>query len=85
VNPWSAMLDGDTVLLPDTGVVTKVHTSGGEETSIMVDGAAMKVRRYQIDTIDGRERYEVWMDDQTIPVKFSIQDRESTVIFTLVR
>lgn len=85
-NPWSAgMSGGDIVLMPDTGLVMKVHASGGEETSIAIDGASTRVRRYQIDTVDGRERYEVWMDDQATPVMFSIQDRQSTVTFTLVR
>jgi hypothetical protein len=85
-NPWSAGMPGaDMVLMPDTGLVVKVHASGGEETSIAIDGASMQVRRYQIDTVDGRERYEVWMDDQATPVMFSIQDRESAVTFTLVR
>lgn len=85
-NPWSAgMSGGDMVLMPDTGLVMKVHTSGGEKTSITIDGASTRVRRYQIDTVDGRERYEVWMDDQATPVLFSIQDRQSTVTFTLVR
>lgn len=86
VNPWSAgMPGGDVVLMPDTGLVMKAHSSGGEETSITIDGASTRVRRYQIDTVDGRERYEVWMDDQATPVMFNIKDRESNVTFTLVR
>jgi len=85
-NPWSVTrLRGDTVLMPDTGLVTKIHTSGGEERAITVDGASTRVRRYQIETVDGRERYEVWMDDQETPVMFRIQDHEGTVTFTLVK
>ncbi|HKO08255.1 MAG TPA: DUF6134 family protein [Alphaproteobacteria bacterium] len=85
VSPWSAgRLRGDMVLMPDTGLVTKIVASGGEETSITIDGAATRVRRYQIDTVDGRERYEVWMDDKATPVMFSIQDSEGTVTFTLL-
>ena len=85
-SPWSvSALRGDTVLMPDTGLVTKIHTSGGEESSITVDGASTRVRRYQIDTVDGRERYEVWMDPEETPVMFRIQDHEGTVTFTLVK
>ena len=86
VDPWSAALAlGDTALMPDTGLVTKIHTSGGEETSITIDGAAMQVKRYRIETVDGSERYEVWMGADATPVKFNIQDQESNVTFTLVK
>jgi hypothetical protein len=86
VSPWSVgTLRSDTVLMPDTGLVAKIRTSGGDESSITVDGASTQVRRYQIDTVDGRERYEVWMDDHKTPVMFRIQDHEGTVTFTLVK
>lgn len=76
---------GDMILLPDTGLVTKVLTSGGEETSITIDGASSQARRYQIETADGGERYEVWMDDTGTPVMFNIKDGDGTVTFTLVK
>jgi hypothetical protein len=84
-SPWSAGAPGgDIVFLPDTGRVVKVRTSG-EETSITIDGTSKHVRRHQIDTLDGSERYEVWMDEYRTPVMFNIQDRDGTVKFTLVR
>ena len=84
-SPWSvSALSGDTMLMPDTGLVTKVHASGGEEASITVGDASKRVRRYQIDTVDGRERYEVWLDDQATPVMFRIRDLDGTVTFTLL-
>ena len=84
-DPWSAGAPGvDTVLMPDTGVVTRVHTSGGEQTSMTIGGASVPVRRYQINSADG-EQYEVWMDDQRTPVMFNIADRDGTTTFTLIR
>lgn len=88
VNPWSWVTGpavGDVVLMPDTGLVEKVHVSGGEETSIEVDGASMRVRRSQIETENGTERYDIWTDDYGKPVKFDIQDSQSTVTFMLVK
>jgi hypothetical protein len=73
------------VFMPDTGVVTRVHTSGGEQTSMTIGGASVRVRRYQINSADGREQYEVWMDDQRTPVMFNIVDRDGATNFTLVR
>ena len=85
-NPWSAALPGaDTVLMPDTGVVAKVRTSGGEETSVTMDGIPVRVRRYQVETLDGRERYQVWMSDRQTPVMFNMRDAESNVTFTLIK
>jgi hypothetical protein len=85
-DPWSAGAPGvDMVLMPDTGVVTRVHTSGGEQTSMTIGGASLRVRRYQINSADGREQYEVWMDDRRTPVIFNIADRDGTTTFTLVR
>ena len=84
-SPWSAGAPGgDVVFMPDTGHVVKVRTSG-EDTAITIDGTSRRVRRYKIDTLDGRERYEVWMDENRTPVVFSVQDREGTVKFTLIR
>jgi hypothetical protein len=85
-DPWSAGAPGvDIVFMPDTGAVTQVHTSGGEQTSMTIGGASVRVRRYQINSADGREQYEVWMDEQRTPVMFNIVDRDGTTTFTLVR
>ena len=85
-DPWSAGAPGaDMVFMPDTGAVTRVHTSGGEETSITIGGVAVPVRRYQINSADGREQYEVWMDEGRIPVMFNIEDGDGTTTFTLVK
>jgi len=82
-NPWSMNAPGgDMLFMPDSGLVTKANSNGGEETSIMVDGAVRQVRQYQIDA--GEEQYKVWMDDGGIPVKFNIQDKDSNVTFTLI-
>lgn len=86
LDPWSAGAPGtDVVLMPDTGAVTRVRTSGGEQTSVTIGGTPLQARRYQINSADGREQYEVWMDDRRIPVMFNIADRDGTTTFTLVR
>lgn len=85
VSPWSAGAPGsDIVFMPDTGHVVKVRSSS-EDTTITIGGTAWRVRRYQIDTVDGKERYDVWMDENRTPVMFRIQDREGTDTFTLIR
>lgn len=86
LDPWSAGASGtDVVFMPDTGAVTRVRTTGGEPTSVTIGGAPLQVHRYQINSADGREQYEVWMNDRRIPVMFNIADRDGTTTFTLVR
>jgi hypothetical protein len=66
------------VFMPDTGAVTRVHTNGGEQTSVTIAGASVQARRYQINLADGREQYEVWMDERRTPVMFNIVDSDGT-------
>jgi hypothetical protein len=65
--------------------VTRVHTTGGEQSTMTIGGASVNVRRYQINSADGSEQYEVWMDDRRTPIRFNIVDRDGTTTFTLIR
>jgi hypothetical protein len=83
-DPWSVGSSGGNIIfMTDTGVIARVLTTGGERASIAINGATVQVRRYQIDTTDGQERYQVWLDDHQIPVMFSRIDSDGTVTFTL--
>jgi len=85
-NPWFAAAEGgDTILMPDTGLISKMHASGGEETAITIDGATKQVRQYHIETAGPAEQYEVWMDKDGTPLMFNIKDRDGTDTFTLIR
>jgi len=35
--------------------------------------------------VDGKERYDVWMDEKRTPLMFRVQDRQGTDKFTLIR
>lgn len=85
-NPWFvATPGGDTLLMPDTGLIAKMHASGGEETAITIDGTSRQVRQYHIETAGAKERYEVWMDGNGTPLMFNIKDRDGTDTFTIVK
>ncbi len=85
-NPWfAATTGGDTILMPDTGLIDKMHTSGGDEITIKIDGAPKRVSKYQIETEISREQYQVWIDDSGTPVMFNIKDHDGTDTFTLIR
>lgn len=85
-NPWfAAAQGGDVILMPDTGLIAKMHASGGEETAITIDGASRQARQYHIETVGPSEQYEVWMDNDGTPLMFNIKDRDGTDTFTLIR
>jgi hypothetical protein len=85
-DPWSAGVSGaKIVFMPDTGAVVGVRTSGGERIALATDRGSAWVTHYQIDTVDGSEKYELWLDDQRTPLKFSIADQDGTTTFTLAR
>ena len=58
---------------------------GPEPPSLTIGATSVHVHRYKISTADGREQYEVWIDEQRIPVMFNITDSDGTTTFTLVR
>jgi hypothetical protein len=62
-----------------------MHTSGGEETSITIDGALRQVRRYHIDASDAGEQYDVWMDSSGTPLMFNMKNRDGIDTFTLIK
>ena len=84
-NPWSmATLKGDTMMTPDRGLLETVYANAGEMTSIPIKGKMVKARHYEINRPSGERRYDVWFDDQGMPVKFSVNGRNGLVTFTLV-
>ena len=84
-NPWSmAALRGDTMMTPDRGLLETVRTNAGEMTSIPIKGKMVKARHYEINRLSGERRYDVWFDEQGMPVKFSVNSRNGLVTFTLV-
>jgi hypothetical protein len=82
-NPWSmASLQSTTMMQVDTGKVNPVKVLGGGETTVDVNGTKVAAREYQID---GGRRSLVWVDQQGVPVKFTVEDDTGVVSFTLVR
>lgn len=82
-NPWSPnFLDSHTMMRPDTGRLERVSISGGQETTVTIDGAPVRAQKYEVD---GSSRYTVWLDGQGVPVMFIVDDNSGKVTFTLAR
>lgn len=82
-NPWSAnCLQSTAMMRVDSGRIEAVKVGGGEPTTIQLDGTRIPVREYQIV---GSETYNVWFDQQGVPVKFSVDGPHGKVTFSLER
>jgi Family of unknown function (DUF6134) len=80
-NPWSAnFLDSNTMMRPDDGSLEAVRISAGQPTVIDLDGRPIRARKYEVV---GTTRYDIWLDDQGVPVKFAVDDNSGKVTFTL--
>ncbi len=67
----------------DTGVVERVHVSGGNAASVTINGEALRGREYEID---GKVRHKIWLSEaEQVPVMFSVDDDSGVVTFTLER
>jgi hypothetical protein len=84
-SPLTADRGGGPVFMPDTGVVTTAQVEDLGEVSIAIDGTVSTARRYRIETAGAKQRYEVWMDAERTPLRFSVKDGRSADMFTLVR
>lgn len=80
-NPWSGDFRGsDTMMRVDTGAVETVRVSGGDRADVTINDVKVRARQYEID---GRTRYKIWLDEQDVPVKFSVDDDSGVVTFAL--
>jgi len=84
-NPWSASaLKGEMMMTPDRGNIENVQVNAAETTSMSIKGKMVKARHYEINRLSGERRYDIWLDEQGTPVKFSVNNRNGVVTFTLV-
>lgn len=80
-NPWSSnFLASSTMMRPDDGKIEKVRVSGGQPTTVTLDGRPVRAQKYEVN---GSTRYDVWLDNEGVPVKFAADDDSGTVTFTL--
>ena len=83
-NPWTGnTLNGDTILLPDEGVVQRARLIDGGEASVTIGDREVRARQYDIALIGAKKHYLVWFDAADTPVKFNIFDSDGICTFTL--
>jgi len=82
-NPWSpTLMNGDTILSPDDGTVSKVQITSAPAT-VNVGGSDVQAKLYDIQFTGSEKKYQVWFDPSGTPVMFNMHDKDGTVTFTL--
>jgi hypothetical protein len=66
-----------------TGQVDPVQVTGGEAETIRLRGVATPVRHFHVNTAARPNKWEVWFDQDGVPVKFRSAEPGGAVDFTL--
>lgn len=83
-DPWSFSHAGRaTVVSLRTGKVDQVNVSGGEVERVALQGAAVSARHFHVSTATQPDKWEAWLDETGMPVKFRSFDHGSAIDFTL--
>lgn len=68
------------MIFTDTGQIIDVQVSGGDHSTVRVNGNPVSARRF---VVEGVTRREVWLDSQGIPVKFRVVEGGTPIDFVL--
>ena len=85
-DPWALTGIGRGVIVSTrSGIVEGVNVSGGEPGPLTVDGMPVATRHFRVDAANQPNRYEVWLDGNSVPVRFRSREQSGEPIdFVLV-
>jgi len=80
-DPWVLKRTGEqTVVFTDTGRITTMRISGGDDESVSINGVSVSARHF---IVMGDKRQEVWLNKRGIPVKFRTIENGTPIDFVL--
>jgi Domain of unknown function (DUF6134) len=80
-DPWVLKRTGEqTVVFTDTGRITTMRISGGDDESVSMNGVSVSTRHF---IVMGNKRQEVWLNNRGIPVKFRTVENGTPIDFVL--
>ena len=84
-DPWGFDRTGPGVVVSiKTGRIDQVNVTGGEADTVMLHGVATRARHFRVSTATQPDRWEVWLDERDVPIKFRSFDHGDAIDFTLV-
>jgi hypothetical protein len=83
-DPWALKTLGNfTVFAPRSGRVESVTVTGGENEMVTIQGRAIPTRRFHVNTPTQPDKWQVWMDQSGMAVKYRSIEEDSAIDFTL--
>lgn len=84
-DPWSLnRLGPGTVVSTRTGKINSVEVTGGEPETLLLRGVSEPVRHYHVSTTTQPNKWEVWINQRGVPIKFRSVETGGAIDFTLV-
>ena len=83
-DPWSFSRAGHaSVVSLRSGKLDQVDVTGGEADRILLRGGAATARHFHVSTAAQPDKWEAWLDNDGMPLKFRSFDHGDAVDFTL--
>lgn len=81
---WAVKGSGSAVMVStESGSVENVDVSGGETTTVSIQGQLTPVRHFHVQTGMRTDKWEVWLDGRGVPIKFRSVESGSPIDFVL--
>lgn len=83
-DPWSLSRTGPaTVVSLRTGKISAVEVTGGQSETLTLRGVPEAVRHYHVNTATQPNKWEVWINQRGVPIKFRSLETGGAIDFTL--
>ena len=83
-DPWAVKGLGTAVMVStESGAVKNVDVSGGEASTVSVQGQPTPVRHFHVQTDMRTDEWEVWLDEHGVPIKFRSLESGALIDFVL--
>ena len=83
-DPWAIKgLGAAVVVSTESGAIENVEISGGEASTVIVQGLPAPVHHFHVRTDTEKDKWEVWLDEQGVPIKFRSIESDTPIDFVL--
>ncbi|MDB5426397.1 MAG: hypothetical protein JWR43_372 [Phenylobacterium sp.] len=84
-DPWSLNHMGPGVVVSiKSGKIDPVNVTGGEADAVTFRGVSTPARHFHVRTATQPNKWEVWIDQQGVPIKFRSLESSGAIDFNLV-
>ncbi|MFZ0695306.1 MAG: DUF6134 family protein [Alphaproteobacteria bacterium] len=83
-DPWAIRgLGAAVVVSTESGKIEDIEVSGGEASTVQVQGLSTPVHHFHVRTDTEKDKWEVWLDEHGVPIKFRSIESDTPIDFVL--